>query len=680
MRKRRNVHRRYGSLGLLGCLLSIAVPEIARAQVESCTIRPSTPGPVQVGATATMTAVCTGSPVDYTWNSSLATCSPLTGNAQTASSTTCTFPAAGTGAIRLLAHYNSGCFSGCFATAAFDMQVTAPSAPIPVCTSLTANPSGPVAAGTPVTLTVNCTNNPTSFIWTANGAPAGTTTTPTLHVTPSRTTTYTVTASNAGGSAAVPQTVTVNVPSRVAAVSGTPQTGTPGLALAAPLVVLLTDANGNPVTGARTQLVAASTVTSDVLSAVSDVPGQPGRYQVTATLGASTATRNITICLSASPTECGVFTVTVQTAPVDDAARRVITPMEVAAINSATQQLSNINKWLDVQRTLRNPTVTQGLKVSVDGQALPPMSAFALAPTTKDGNAVAEKGGGASADRDPFEKWGFFVQGDVDLGKQSGTTTQTGFDIHTWGLTLGTDYRFVGNHVLGAALGLVKANSDLNDNAGNQDTKGWSLSVFGEYVPVENAYLDLALNYGWNRYDSTRFVGGAAPTARFDGSPNGNQFAAAFSAGYQFYQQAWTLNPYGRIEYVNAKIDSFQETGGAGALELSSQRYKRTVLTAGGQVQYAMSTSWGVLVPYARAEFQFATQTSNQQVTAQLVAIPASGQIIQLNGVDKQYGNLAVGATAVMPRGVSGYFNYQYLFGNGQFNDNRFSLGIRADF
>jgi len=31
-------------------------------------------------------------------------------------------PAAGTGAIRLLAHYNSGCFSGCFATAAFDMR------------------------------------------------------------------------------------------------------------------------------------------------------------------------------------------------------------------------------------------------------------------------------------------------------------------------------------------------------------------------------------------------------------------------------------------------------------------------------------------------------------------------------------------------------------------------------
>ena len=70
--------------------------------------------------------------------------------------------------------------------------------------------------------------------------------------------------------------------------------------------------------------------------------------------------------------------------------------------------------------------MAQGLQVSVDGQALPPMSAFALAPAKTD--VKSPTGGGASADKpDPFERWGVFVNGDIDVGKQSTVGTQTGF-------------------------------------------------------------------------------------------------------------------------------------------------------------------------------------------------------------------------------------------------------------
>ena len=46
----------------------------------------------------------------------------------------------------------------------------------------------------------------------------------------------------------------------------------------------------------------------------------------------------------------------------------------------------------------------------------------------------------------------------------------------------------------------------------------------------------------------------------------------------------------------------------------------------------------------------------------------------------QELGTLSVGATAVLPRGVSGYFNYQYLFGKDSFNDSRFTLGLRVEF
>jgi outer membrane autotransporter protein len=278
-----------------------------------------------------------------------------------------------------------------------------------------------------------------------------------------------------------------------------------------------------------------------------------------------------------------------------------------------------------------------------------------------------------------------FIQGDLDIGNANGTPTQNGFDIHTKGLTLGGDRRFAGNDVLGAAFGFVWADADLDNNAGSQNAKGWSISLYGEYVPVQDAYIDLAVTYGQNKYDGVRRDTTSTSLFEYNSSPHGDQFGAALSAGYQFYYEAVTLIPYGRVEYVDVSIDAFQESssnGGPTPLSVSKQRYKSTVLTGGGQVQYAWSQSWGVLVPYARVEFQYAVQQSADAITAQYVTVGVGpgAQPISIPGTDKSYGSFSVGATAVTGHGFSGYFNFQRLFGKENFSDNRYTLGIRYDF
>jgi len=372
------------------------------------------------------------------------------------------------------------------------------------------------------------------------------------------------------------------------------------------------------------------------------------------------------------------FVVRNQETAVITPAKQIIAPQAQIAMNTPLIQLNNIQVHLDNQRLLRNPTVMQGLKVSYNGQPLPALSLLALAQTDKDGNPAPQTGGGASPDTDPFARFGGFIQGDIDVGKQSGTNGTQGFDVRTNGLTIGVDYRFPGNHVLGAAVGLMKAKTDLTDNAGDQNAKGYSISLFGEYVPVENAYVDLAMNIGRNKYDGKRRV--ADSTGEYNSNPRGNQFGIALSAGYQFYRQSLTLTPYGRVEYVDASIDSFQESGAPDPLQVDSQRYKSTVLSAGGQAQYAISTSWGVLVPYARVEYQYTAQNSAKQVNAQLVGLPSSNTLLPSVGADKSYGNVGLGATAVLPRGMSGYFNYQHLFGKQNFDDDRYILGVRIEF
>ena len=120
------------------------------------------------------------------------------------------------------------------------------------------------------------------------------------------------------------------------------------------------------------------------------------------------------------------------------------------------------------------------------------------------------------------------------------------------------------------------------------------------------------MNYGRNRYDGTRrATGPLLPVPiEYSSDPHGNQFGAAASIGYQFSPGSADAGPYGRVEYIDATIDSFQESGGPGALKIGKQRYKTTLLSLGGQASYAISMPWGVLMPYGRAEYQYQAGTT----------------------------------------------------------------------
>jgi outer membrane autotransporter protein len=474
------------------------------------------------------------------------------------------------------------------------------------------------------------------------------------------------------------KTVTFRVsaaPPQVVVRQGGNQVGIPGQPLPQEIQVQVLS-GGRPVNGQQVQFV-IEPAGSGAVSPSSYITGPDGIARTSVTLGPQPGPR--TVFAQVSGQAFPIHIRDAETAVLQPAAQ-VTTPQATVAISTPQIQLSNIQQRLDSLRMLRNPTIAQGLRLSYNGRPLPPLTAFALAPTASNGAEGQPTGGGASADQDPFERFGLFVQGDVDIGKAAASGNQSGFDVRSKGLTIGGDYRFPGNHILGAAIGFLRADADLNDGAGDQEAKGYSISLFGEWVPVENAYVDVAVNFGKNKYDSVRRTTDAVPL-EFTSNPRGDQFGISVSGGYQFYRQALTLAPYGRIEYFDVKIDAFQESGAEdGALSVGSQRYKVTVLSIGGQASYAISTSWGVVVPYVRAEYQHQANTDAKDVSVQLLGTSLALSNLPTGLADKNYGNVSLGATVSTSPAFSGFFNYQRLLGKQDFDSDRFTLGLRYDF
>ncbi len=329
-----------------------------------------------------------------------------------------------------------------------------------------------------------------------------------------------------------------------------------------------------------------------------------------------------------------------------------------AAQNSPRFQIKSIRQYLDQLRLQGSPTVPLAQKIGANDHALPSPDALATGSDARK----PETGGGAAADKpDSFTRWGAFLNGDYEVGRQSTTDELTGFKTTTKGVTVGADYRFPNNNVLGAAVAFPKADTDLDDSGGNQTAKGYGFSVFGTYVPTKNAYIDGILNVGHNKYDGQRkqILGGFATH-----HTNGDQFGLAVSAGYEFNRGPLALTPFGRVEYIDAKVDGFEESGNSQeALTIGEQRIKATTLTVGGQVSYSLSTSWGVLMPNVRIELQHVADRNIKNVTASLPGNPIVPPVtIPILGDDRTFGTFALGVSGVFPRGVSAFFNYEQLF------------------
>ena len=660
--------------------------------------------------------------------------------------------------------------SGCNITAPVSVTVAAAPPPPPSPPSgcaLTPSPAILPAGGGPVTLTASCSSGdpPTSYAWTGPGVPSQTSS-PTVSTSITSTATFTVTASNAAGSAPTatvqvivarqitlaptslpngvvgapysqtlianggdaPYTFTVSSGALPNGLSLNPQTGlisgTPTSAGSANFTITATDSQGvtgsqsysitvaaptgtiQPVSGDKQVALPATPVAQNFVAKVVNGQGNPvqgaavtwsvqqgggtisaatlisdaqGLVHAGYTTGADPQNDNIVRVTATGSGSFYDFTVRNLQQRVVVPAKQLIGPLAQVAVNTPTIQLNNIRQRLDQLRLQSSPTVAEGLRASYDGRSLPPMGAFALAPLDKDSKPQPQIGGGASADKpDSFERWGVFVSGDVDIGRRATTDTQTGFKVTSKGITLGADYRLPGNNVLGASLGFLKADTDLDAGAGTQNAKGYSFSLYGSYVPQENAYIDGILNVGHNKYDSNR----QTSTDSFSSSTNGNQWGLAVSAGYAFNRGPLALTPYGRVEYVNAKVNGFTENGNMdGALIIGSQQIKGTTLTLGGQVSYAVSTSWGVLLPNARLELQHLAQRSVSDVSARIVNqdITSPSAQIPFLGEDRNFGNFAAGVSAVFPRGVSAFFNYQQLFGKESLSDRHYTLGLRVD-
>ncbi|OAI14516.1 hypothetical protein A1359_10615 [Methylomonas lenta] len=294
-------------------------------------------------------------------------------------------------------------------------------------------------------------------------------------------------------------------------------------------------------------------------------------------------------------------------------------------------------------------------------------------------------GGAAGDDNELFRDspLGFFVQTRLNFGKQQNTFWDRGFNSQAQTVTVGADYRINDNLVSGLAFNYTHSATDYVDSAGHMNSDTFMGAVYGSYFLPKDFYLDWVANYGGNQYAFNRQYAYQGFNGQSNADSTGDQYSFALSSGKDVSWQEWVIGPYLRMEYLGMHIKGYQEQGGDGFdLTTSAQTNQSLISSLGTQIGYAISTSWGVITPAVRVEWDHQYLNDNRLIEMRLSqAAPGFGNfIVQTGDPDRDYANLGGSVSATLPNGGAGFIRYETRLGQAYVSNHIVEVGVRLSF
>lgn len=329
--------------------------------------------------------------------------------------------------------------------------------------------------------------------------------------------------------------------------------------------------------------------------------------------------------------------------------------------------------------------------------------AQALAATTEQRLEVLrdDDAGGA----EPSQRgWSAFanVQGEWAEQDRVAFANERGYDADAVRLSVGLDTRLASGLTLGGLVTYGDYSSEFDPNpsgnaftpqadAGGIESKDLTFTLYAGYDLSPSVWIDGSVGIGFTDYDfrrnasfqeSNRLIPQTNVQAR--GSSDGRDYHAGVGIGWDATSGAANFGPYGRLRYHRSTIDRYTESDPSGAgLALSVSRARATSFTSvlGVRGSWAISASWGVIVPQARLEWEHEFEDDVRSSSTRFAQAPAGPAFLTFSDApDRDYVNAGAGVLFVLPNGWMPFVDYEGLLGYSDFDRHRVTAGLRVEF
>jgi len=321
-------------------------------------------------------------------------------------------------------------------------------------------------------------------------------------------------------------------------------------------------------------------------------------------------------------------------------------------------------------------------------------------PTRKDEVLVARnrdrvRGGGASADegRETYSPWGGFINASFGYGDKVDTDLEDAFDFDGTEVTLGLDYRFQNNFVLGAIFGYSEQTIDFDEAAseirvvdGTMESEGSSGILFGLF---QGERLAASASLGLQRfdYDITRAIKYTSfnpdiesANSIANSAPEANIVTGTFNIGYALTAGRFTFEPYVGADYLDIEIDEFSEAHSVDSLSgaqdddafqlvVAEQKFKSLDTTVGLRLQFTLTPQFGVIVPFAAIDGHKELESESRIIRAGYEGLADAGLAdlftfeVPTDEIDDSYYTWSVGVSVLLRGGRQRQYGGQIMGG-----------------
>ncbi len=281
-----------------------------------------------------------------------------------------------------------------------------------------------------------------------------------------------------------------------------------------------------------------------------------------------------------------------------------------------------------------------------------------------------------------FHMW---MEGTGSYAKLDTRGDESGYQLTTWGGTVGMDVDLSDHFTMGAAFtanygDLTASAADSAD--GHLDS--YYANLFGRYQSKRWAHT-LILTGGWNDAKLNRTVNYGEGSYRTQGNTSGWGFGAMYELTYDVYlneDKSSILQPLANASVVTTRMDGYTETGAGNAgLNVGKQEWTTGTVALGGRWMGLIGSN--IFGREALAEFRVnaAQDMGDRRGETNVALLGNPGFMQSVRGTKVGTTALQIGAGLSVPVGTQGTV---FINGNADFRDGansvNGSVGYRYDF
>lgn len=291
----------------------------------------------------------------------------------------------------------------------------------------------------------------------------------------------------------------------------------------------------------------------------------------------------------------------------------------------------------------------------------------------------------AAAGDDSFDRLGIFVNGNIGFGDRKTTSNEAGYNLDTHGTTIGIDYRFTDNFLLGTAFSYNNSNSRYRNKLGELESDSFSGAIYASFFTEEGFFVDGVFSGSHIDYDSRRHIeyttAAESISTNARGENSGYALSVSMTTGYNFNYGGLTVTPLVRVDYTSNDVDSLNEKGGQGwALHVEDQDFDSLQTAAGVQLAYAISIPWGVISPMVQAEYIHEFKNDARNISAFYLQDSSQTSFnIASDKPDRDYISFSAGIAAQFIHGISAFVSYDTVQAHSFVNNHNFTGGVRFE-